>query len=86
MKTTCKKSWPMNLTSENVCLLLTTEVVPKIFPILIVVAHSVIPAGWGSCLPRLAVFHYLYYNKRKRRIIICCTRYPLDCVNIISAN
>ena len=35
----------------------TTEVVPKVFPNIIVVAHLVVPAGWGSCLPRLAIFY-----------------------------
>ena len=38
------------------CLLLKTEIVPKIFPNLNVVAHLVIPAGWGSCPLRLAIF------------------------------
>ena len=38
------------------CLLHTTEVVPKIFPNLSVVAHSVVPVGWGSCLG------YFYYG------------------------
>ena len=33
-----------------------TEVVPKIFPNLNVVGHLAVPAGWGSCLPRLAIF------------------------------
>ena len=37
-------------------LLLTTEVVPKIFPNLNVVGHLAVPAGWGSCLLRLAIF------------------------------
>ena len=41
---------------------LTTEVVPKIFPIVNVVAHLVVPAGWGSCLPRLAIFRVRYQN------------------------
>ena len=58
MKTTCKKSWPMNLTSENTSwILLTTEVIPKIFPNLNVIAHLVVLAGWGSCLLRLAIFN-----------------------------
>ena len=35
---------------------LTTEVVPMIFPNLNVVDHLAVPAGWGSCLPRLAIF------------------------------
>ena len=30
--------------------------VPKIFPNLNVVGHLAVPAGWGSCLPRLALF------------------------------
>ena len=58
MKTTCKKSWPVNLnltTFHGFCILLTTEVV---FPNLNVVAHVVIPAGWGSCSPRLAIFTF----------------------------
>ena len=39
-------------------LLFTTEVVPKIFPNLNVVGHLAVRAGWGSCLPRLAIFRY----------------------------
>ena len=46
MKTTSKKSWPVNLTSDNILILLTTDVVPKIFPSLHVVAHLVLPVGW----------------------------------------
>ena len=42
MKTTCKTSWPV-----NICILLTAKVVPKIFPILNVVAHLVITCGQG---------------------------------------
>ena len=38
------------------CILLIAEVVPKIIPNLYVVVHLVVPAGWGSCLPRLAIF------------------------------
>ena len=45
------------------CILLATEVVPKIFPNLNVVAHLVIPAGWGSCPPRLAIFKYPLGNE-----------------------
>ena len=58
MKTTCKKSWPVNLTSDNIlcvcvfCIVLTTEVVPTIFPGFN--AHIVVPLSWGFCLPRLA--------------------------------
>ena len=37
-------------------ILFTTEVVSKIFPNLNVVGHIAVPAGWGSCLPRLAIF------------------------------
>ena len=55
------KSWPVNRTFENICILLTTEVVPKIFPILNVVAHLVIPVGWDSCLLMLAI------------LLICCS-------------
>ena len=60
MKTTCKKSWPVNLlrTSCGFSMLLTTEVVSKIFRNLNVVGHIAIPAGWGSCLLRLAVFNH----------------------------
>ena len=43
------------------CILLATEVVPKIFPNLNVVAYLVVPAVWGSCLPRLAIL-FLYVN------------------------
>ena len=39
-------------------LLLTTEVVPKFFPNLNVVGHLAVPARWGSCLPRLAIFNH----------------------------
>ena len=38
-------------------MLLTTEVVPKIFPILNVIGHLAVPVGWGSCLLRLAIFY-----------------------------
>ena len=43
-------------TSCGYSILLTTEVVPKIFPNLNVVGHLAVPAGWGSCLLRLAIF------------------------------
>ena len=43
-------------TFHRFCILLTTEVVSKILPYLNVVAHLVVPAGWGSCLPRLTIF------------------------------
>ena len=33
---------------SGVCILLTTEVVPEIFPNLNVVAHLVVPMGWGA--------------------------------------
>ena len=58
MKTTCKKSWPMNLLYNISWVLCTSskEVVPKIFPNLNVVCHLAVPTGWGSCLPRLAIF------------------------------
>ena len=39
-------------------LLLTTEVVRKIFPNLNVVGHLAVPVGLGSCLPRLAIFNH----------------------------
>ena len=63
MKTTCKQSWPVNpksATFREICILLTTEVVPKIFKNLNVAAHLVVPAGWGSCLPRLAIFNFIF--------------------------
>ena len=41
---------------------LTTEVVPKIFSNLNVVAHLAVPAGWGCCLPRLAIFFFTFYH------------------------
>ena len=44
---------------QKINLNLTTEVVPKIFPNLNVVAHLVLPAGWGSCLLRLAIFAFM---------------------------
>ena len=58
MKTTIKKSLPVNpcRASRGFAILLTTEVVPKIFPNLNVVGHLAVPVGWGSCLPRLAIF------------------------------
>ena len=55
MKTTCKKSWPVNLrTAKILWILYTSEVVPKISLNLNVVAHLVVPVTWGSCLLRLA--------------------------------
>ena len=45
-KKTCKKSAPVNLTSDNILwILLITEVVPKIFPNFNVVTHLVVPVG-----------------------------------------
>ena len=35
------------------------EVVPKSFPNLNVVAHLVVPVGWGSCLLRVAIFYFM---------------------------
>ena len=35
------------------------DVVPKIFPYLNVIGHLPVPAGWGSCLLRLAIFQYV---------------------------
>ena len=37
----------------------TIKVVRKIFPNLNIVAHLVVPAGWGSCLLRLAIFSFV---------------------------
>ena len=48
-----------------VSLLLTTEVVPEIFPNLNVVGHLAVPVGWGSCLPRLAIFFFFFFEIRK---------------------
>ena len=51
MKTTCKKSMACEsyIGQDFACILLTTEVVPKICPNdLNVVANIVVPAGWGS--------------------------------------
>ena len=66
MKTTCKKSWPGNLSSDNISWILytsyRTEVVPKIFPNLNVVAHLVVPAGWGSYLQKLAIFSFFFLS------------------------
>ena len=45
-------------TSNGFCILLTTKVIPYIFPNLKVVSHLVVPADWGSCLPRLAILHF----------------------------
>ena len=36
------------------------DVVPKIFPNLNVIGHLPVPAVWGSCLPRLAIFSYYF--------------------------
>ena len=44
------------MTSCWFCILFTTEAVPKIFPKLNVVAHLVVPVGWGLCLKRLYIF------------------------------
>ena len=52
MKTICKKSSPVILhltTFGGFCILLTTKVVPKIFPNHNVVAPLVVPSDWGSC-------------------------------------
>ena len=43
--------------------LLTTEVVPNIFPNLNVVGHLAVPAGWSSCLPRLTIFDAQCHGK-----------------------
>ena len=58
--------------SRGFCILLTTEGVRKIFSYLSVVAHLVLPAVWGSCLPRLAIFFI---------ILFCRTKYKFHCVN-----
>ena len=44
--------------SGGFSVLLTTDV-PKISPNLNVVGHLAVPAGWGSCLLRLAIFSLL---------------------------
>ena len=46
-------------TSHRFSILLTIEVVPNIFSNLNVVTHLVVPAGWGSCLLRRAIFSSL---------------------------
>ena len=43
---------------------LQTEVVPKIFPNLNVVAHLVVPADWGSCRPKPAIFYSFFFNSK----------------------
>ena len=43
-------------TSCGFCILLTTEGVLYIFPSFSVVPHLVVPAGWDSGLPMLAIF------------------------------
>ena len=45
---------------ENLVVLYASykEVVSKIFPNLNVVGHLAVPAVWGSCLPRLAIFYF----------------------------
>ena len=53
--------WIFCRTSCGFSILLTTEVVPKIFLNLNVVGHLAVPVGWGSCLPRLAIFRFCYY-------------------------
>ena len=67
MKTTCKKSWPVNLLYNILWVLYTsyTEVVPisTIFPNLNVVGHLAVPVGWGSCLLRLAIIYILVLSK-----------------------
>ena len=66
METTCKKSWHVNLASDNILWNLYTsytEVVPKIFPNLNVVVHLVaVWAGVLACrlVPRLAIFTYYF--------------------------
>ena len=47
-------------TSHGFSVLLKTEVVPKIFPNLNVLGHLAVPAGWGSCLPRLTIFTFTF--------------------------
>ena len=42
---------------------LQQKVVPKIFPNLNVVGYLAVPAGWGSCLPRLAIFFCFWYHE-----------------------
>ena len=49
-------AWAWVRTSCGFSILLTTEVIRQIFPNLNVVAHLVVPVGWGLCLTRLAIF------------------------------
>ena len=47
----------MILTSDNISWILFLQLnVSKTFPNLNVVAHSVVPASWGSFVPRVAIF------------------------------
>ena len=50
MKKNCKKSWLVNLTSDNISWILYTSYIddPQIFRNLNLVAHLVVPVGWGS--------------------------------------
>ena len=48
---------------------LTSEVVPEIFPNLNVVANLVVPAGWNSCLPRLMIPPVKVHNKHHEGMI-----------------
>ena len=62
MKTTCKKPWPVNFTSDNILWTLytslETDIVSKIFPNLNVVAHLVIPANCRCLAAEAAYFSF----------------------------
>ena len=52
------KSLPVNLPSDNISwILYTYNKLFLRFSQISVIAHLVLPAGWGSCLTRLAVFY-----------------------------
>ena len=48
-------SWSWGRTSHGFYILHRTEAITKILPNLNVVAHFVVPAGWGSCQLKLAI-------------------------------
>ena len=54
----------MRVLTCGFCILLTTDIVPKISPNLNVITHLVVPAGWGSCLPRLTFLLLLLTGTR----------------------
>ena len=57
-------------------ILLKTDVVGKIFPNLNVVCHLVVPAGWDSCLARLAIFIQCHLCK----YLVFCGNLQVPCL------